>query len=198
MTRDHGTFHSCILHTFHGDLVIDQPEPAAACENVEAGTEVQIHCFLSGAGMHVFNTRYLGKMGATSQHRLEMPGEINFVQRRQAFRVEPGNSLPAEIVSLLGRPALAKTRVENISITGICLSFIKSAGVKPGMEIQKIRVLLNNTEMLELDGIIRGAWRSKHGRFCLGIAWKHLSPENRKILNNYILSCQRFELRRGR
>ncbi len=197
VTKGHGSFMSRIMKIHDGNLLIEQPVPTTKeCTVVGPGTQVQIHYYPLGTGLYIFNTTYMGKAGVGSHCQLEFPETIKFVQRRDAYRVEPMHSFPAEVVSIIGKRVAEKTRIENISITGICLSFLKPAELRTGMKMPQILLYLNNDQMLELGGIIRGTWSGAGGRLFVGISWRGMSPNNRKLLNAYILNCQRLELRR--
>jgi c-di-GMP-binding flagellar brake protein YcgR len=189
-------FRTWLIGFYKGHLLFDRPKDINPAVEVKKGDRIEVRYYPLGTGVYEFETEYIGSVDATSQCLTEIPRELVFVQRRDSYRVVPARSLPADVVSLLGRQAKATSRIENISITGACLSFPNEIQVRIGMVVPAICLLLNNDSMVELEGVIRASWSTSDGRFCLGLEWRHTNAEERRILKNYLVASQRFEIRR--
>jgi c-di-GMP-binding flagellar brake protein YcgR len=180
-------------------FVIEQLEPDNRLHELHVDGRVEIQFALEQRGYFQFETIYRGPVGSSSQYRVDVPKEVSSIQRRQAYRVVPERTLPAECVSIGGRKCHEATVVENVSATGIGLSFTQStAGIQIGKIMPKIQIVLNKTDTLMLDGIIRAKFRGRGGRYFLGLEWQNLTPAQQKTLENYVAKCQRVELQRLR
>lgn len=193
-----GLFITRIVSIHRDLLLLDKLEPPKRARKLLAETEAHVRYLPLGIGVYTFDSRLVAVPDAPSHWALKMPTDIRYIQRRDAYRVTPMHSLPAVCVSLGGRSAAPETQVENISLTGMCLSFPKSVELREGANLPDVCLLLNRTDALMLDGEVRHTWEEPSGRFFVGIAWKRVPRSRRQVLNAYLLACQRLMLRRGR
>ncbi len=191
-------FTARLIHLYQRMLIIDQIDRPAVAGELPTGQVIDGQVMIHGRGLYVFRSVWGGRVSSGGRYGLVLPPIMKFLQRREFIRIEPVRSMPAEVISMFGKAVLPHTKVENISLGGVCLSFPRESPVRVGMEIPQIRLVLNRLHGVCLDGLIRGKWKARYGRFDLGIQWKKPIFSTLEVIKRYVVDVQRLELRRRR
>lgn len=178
----------------HDQLLIDNLEPKKRIRELTKDLQIEAHFWLDRLGYCTFPTRFLGKVGTAEQYLVQSTKTVRVIQRRDALRVIPAKTLPATCLSLNGKPCEEKTIVENVSLTGLCLSFVKSPAIRVGAILPKIQLLLNQEDYITLHAAVRAKYRGAGGRYFLGLEWLNVDAVQSKMIQSYVLGCQRREL----
>jgi c-di-GMP-binding flagellar brake protein YcgR len=186
--------HANFVGILHDQLLIDNLEPKKRIRELAKELQIEAHFWLERLGYCTFPTHFLGKVGTSEQYLLQSTKTIRVIQRRDACRVIPAKTLPAECLNLNNKPCEEKTIVENVSITGVCLSFVKSPTIRIGAILPKIQLLLNQQDYITLHGAVRAKYRGAGGRYFLGLEWLNVDAVQLKTIQNYVFGCQRREL----
>lgn len=193
---DLDVFNARLIHLYHNLLIIDQfSRPAAAAEMLP-GQPIECQIMLAGRGLYAFRTVWAGRITSTAQYGMKMPEVMNFLQRRQFIRIVPSRIMPAELISMFNKTVLPQSKVENISLGGVCLSFARESSVRIGSLIPQIRLYLNRINSVSLDGVVRSKLKGRFGRFSLGIEWKNPIFSCLETIKRYVVDRQRQDLRR--
>jgi len=189
---------SKMIHLYDSHLLLEgfQPEPSMR-GLFEKGQRLECRFSLSARKLYYFRSVFHSHKGNIGeQFLIERPKELFQIQRRQAYRVDPFRTLPAECIAIAGRSVKKLVRVVDISIDGICLSFPKRGELRVGAKIAGIQLILNGKETVSLDGVVRSERPAASDRFLLGIQWTENDAEALHILQHYVVACQRSEAQR--
>ena len=189
-------FSSNLVHVYDSQLLMDGVGSPAIRRLLEQEVRLEAEFSFRRTGVFRFSTYFATfKDHVSEQFLVELPAVIDHVQRRGAYRVEPSRTLSATVMSIGGKATHDRVRIENISISGMCLSFPQQAAIKVGSLLRSIRIHLQDLPEFVVDGVVRSITRAEDGRFRLGVEWWMLEVEQEKILKHFISACQIIEVK---
>ncbi len=188
------TFVSNLVHLYDSQLLLQGLGSPSMRSRLEPNAGVKAAFTFRRPGIFEFHSTFAGfKDHVSEQFLVEAPELIEHVQRRSAYRVEPLHTLPATVVSIGGKSTRGRVRVENVSLSGVCLSFPQQAPIRVGSLIVAVLLRLYERPEITLDGVVRSITRGGDGRFRLGLEWAALDGEQERTLEHYIAACQVIE-----
>lgn len=195
-----GFFSSVLLELAHDadTLVADELMPARGHALMHPGVELRVLCRLDGIELR-FRTKVLAvsptQPGAI--YHLSMPTGLDYLQRRQAFRVpvSPALAIPVELGSNGTR---LKGTLADISHTGLRVA-LRGQRELPSTDLLSCQVDLP-------PGIIRTEVEPRHtepdrrglGMVYVGLRFIELSREQLRLINRFTANIQRDQLRARR
>lgn len=197
------TYQSMVLGVNANDssLVLDELFPR---DGILEGLDGQwISVFASQGGMTTRFVSYV--MGTVEQdgdvvHRLSFPESVEQDQRRAAFRLPVGDSVPIEAVVVSPSKQSLNARVIDVSPFGVRLAIegMSETELKNGVVLEKLNLILGREGNINCGLDVRNARRigSENGYTLVGGRFVGLPESHRTRLDRFILRAQRNLRRR--
>ncbi|MFO7602554.1 MAG: PilZ domain-containing protein [Gammaproteobacteria bacterium] len=201
LRRPHEQFiyNSAILavHPDEGHFIIDAPASSQIPLQARVGDWLKFRIKLQGLllGFDAVIEALIANTGDPHSYRLRLPMQVDYEQRRAAFRANIGQQFHARFSARLSEQQQLSGRLTDLSLSGVCVEIdIRThPAVKHDTHISQCVLQLENS-LIKINSArvltIQAAEQSLD-IFRLGIAFDELSAAERRDLQRWVMKFDR-------
>ena len=176
-------------------LVLDELYPIQGHELIKVGTEISLNAHHAGAFVNFTNTiEAIGSNDDAAYYKISIPGEIEYHQRRNTYRVTTSMSEPIPVNLVNEENVLVSAELRDISLGGVCLRLNDSSHVtfKDGdhiptclIQVSKDRKILSSLNICHVEKI------NETGSLRIGAEFGSISKFDQRELEHLIATLDR-------
>ena len=176
-------------------LVIDELYPEDGHAQIEIGKTLSFNAHYSGAFVHFFGqVEAIGENAKAAYYKIGMPEEVEYHQRRNAYRVRTSISDPIPVNLVNEDEVLIKAELRDISHGGLCLrvNALPHISIQSGDYIPTCLIQVDNDrKILSSLNICHVETIKESGSLRIGVEFAEISKIDRRELEHFIASLER-------
>lgn len=201
LQRPHESFiyNSAILQVSSDDnyFTLDAPVEAELPLQARTGDWLKIRIKLQGLvlSFEAIVEECLTENHTQEGYRLRLPEQVNYEQRRNAFRATIGYQFKTSFSAQVSENDCITGRLINISLKGACVEIKIHGGpeIRPETHIKSCKFQIGQNNILISDATIRSLQIADHSldTYRIGIEFNNISSAERRQLQRWVMKFDR-------